>query len=162
MIYNSFSKDNGILSIFPSGLMESYPHFKNTLMASEEKIGDKIKAKRKELDNLSVPKLALALRIPKDRIYKWERGSQPGDFEDMKKVDHFIKHGLENVPRETQSNKNDDDSEKHTVAQLLILLKNEQEALKKEQENLERAQVTIQTLAEIIRPPSYNDHAKNG
>jgi phage repressor protein C with HTH and peptisase S24 domain len=77
--------------------LESYPHYNATM---EESIGDRLRAKRKQL-NLSVPDIAAALGIPKDRIYKWEKGSKPSDIEDYRKIEHFIQTGLENVPRET-------------------------------------------------------------
>lgn len=62
------------------------------------KVGELLKKKRKEL-NLKVPELARRLGIESiPKIYKWEGGSNPGDFEDMKKVDDFIKNGLANFP----------------------------------------------------------------
>lgn len=61
-------------------------------------IGERFKKRREEL-KLSVPKLAARLGIEStDKIYKWEQGSNPSDFEDMKKVDDFIKNGLDNFP----------------------------------------------------------------
>lgn len=44
---------------------------------------------------MSVPDLAGILGIPKDRIYKWQKGSKPSDMEDYMKVNEW----LESVPR---------------------------------------------------------------
>ena len=66
-------------------------------------IGDKIKAKRKEL-KLSVLKLAVMLDIPADRIYKWEKGTTPSLYEDHQKINLFLdgkisKSDLESVSK---------------------------------------------------------------
>lgn len=50
--------------------------------------GESIKAKRKEL-GISVPKLAQMLAVPKDRIYKWEKGTKPSLYEDQQKINNF-------------------------------------------------------------------------
>lgn len=54
----------------------------------KDPIGKKIKAVRIER-NVSVPKLALILNIPKDRIYKWEQGAAP-KFEDRQLIEKWI------------------------------------------------------------------------
>jgi|SRR6185437_7465710 len=59
--------------------------------------GELIKARRKEL-GLSVPKLAKMLAVPKDRIYKWEKGTRPSLYEDQQKIERFLSGNVENFP----------------------------------------------------------------
>lgn len=59
-------------------------------------IGEQIKKKRK-IDKISVPKLALLLGLKQENIYKWERGSKPSDPEEYQKITTWLK--LEQIPK---------------------------------------------------------------
>lgn len=64
-------------------------------------IGEDLKTARKAR-KVSVPRLALALDIPKDRIYKWEQGVSSPGYEDRLKVEAWLKNGnWKEIPRET-------------------------------------------------------------
>ena len=63
-------------------------------MYNQENIGEKLKAFRKS-KKLSVPYISKVLGIPKDRIYKWEKGHRPTDLDDYKKVESFLNDGSE-------------------------------------------------------------------
>jgi DNA-binding transcriptional regulator YiaG len=54
-------------------------------MAQKDPIGQLILQAREER-KLSVPELADILKIPKDRIYKWEQGKGSPRFEDRQAV----------------------------------------------------------------------------
>lgn len=47
---------------------------------------------------LTVTKLAQLLNIPKDRIYKWEKGTKVTAYEDILTIDKFLESTLENIP----------------------------------------------------------------
>lgn len=55
---------------------------------TKDPIGQLLKKTRKER-KVSVPELALALDIPKDRIYKWEKGHAPR-YEDRQIIDKWL------------------------------------------------------------------------
>lgn len=56
--------------------------------------GERLKKRRVEL-RISVTKLAEMLNIPRERIYKWERGTRPSTLEDHQKIDAFLSNNLE-------------------------------------------------------------------
>lgn len=56
--------------------------------------GEQLKARRKQL-KLSVVRLAEMLDIPKERIYKWEKGTKPSTVEDHLKIDEFLSGKME-------------------------------------------------------------------
>lgn len=58
-------------------------------MYNQDNIGERLKAFRKS-KKLSVPYISKVLGIPKDRIYKWEKGHRPTDLEDYNKVENFL------------------------------------------------------------------------
>jgi len=65
-------------------------------------IGERLKQYRKD-NNLSVPALEKLLSIPRDRIYKWEKGTVPYDTADYEKVEDLIngKYGKMGIPQAT-------------------------------------------------------------
>jgi transcriptional regulator with XRE-family HTH domain len=84
-------------------------------------LGEKIKAKRKK-DKLSAEELGVLLGVPKDRIYKWEKGAKPSDAEDLIKVQKWLNGELESDPNPGR-NKMAIDSSKESMAKEILHLK---------------------------------------
>ena len=57
-----------------------------------ENFGQKLKRFRKD-KSISVPQLERVLGIPKDRIYKWEKGATPSDPDEYQKVINYMDSG---------------------------------------------------------------------
>lgn len=145
-------------------------------------MGAKESSNKKVLQDI-IDKIQEIQRIPQGRIsklagFKTENYLSEAKSNDnvtdsiIKKVRSLFERAIKNPDILNEENflvNEDDASYGYTITELLTLLKmekeslkNEQEALKREQEHLGRAQQTIQTLAEIIKPPGYNESAKNG
>lgn len=60
-------------------------------------LGDQIKSRRKA-EKLSAEALAEKLRVSKDNIYKWEKGTKPSDPEDYVKIKAWLDSKLEEIP----------------------------------------------------------------
>lgn len=76
--------------------------------------GEDIKRKRKA-SRMSAEALATLLKVSKENIYKWEKGTRPNNAEDYLKVENWLNGKLENVPQKTVSSGNiekDSDSNK--------------------------------------------------
>jgi len=82
-------------------------------LSTNKTIGERIKEKRKA-ERLSAQDLAIKLKLRKENIYKWERGSTPSNPEDYKKIMDWL-NNLENVPRNTMPGKSGADLETGTV-----------------------------------------------
>lgn len=66
------------------------------MQSNRENIGQRIKVFRKE-KNLSVPQIERITGIPKDRIYKWEKGTTPYDTADYEKIEKLLNNKLEST-----------------------------------------------------------------
>lgn len=68
------------------------------MTTNRDDIGIRLKIFRKD-KNLSVPALEKILGIPRDRIYKWEKGTVPYDTADYEKVENLIngKFGISDI-----------------------------------------------------------------
>lgn len=119
-------------------------------------IGEQFKAKRKQFDKLSVPKLAAIMDIPADRIYKWEKGHNPSDFEDMKKVDDFIKNGLANFPSDLLETKNN--TQPTYSKELIELLQQTNRQLQKSNQELQKK---LKEMEQKRKAPNINRSRKN-
>jgi predicted transcriptional regulator len=56
----------------------------------------KIRDKRTSL-KASVALLSKVLQIPADNIYKWEKGTNPSDFEQRKKIESFLNGNFDSL-----------------------------------------------------------------
>lgn len=62
-------------------------------------LAEEIKKYRKEKKH-SMNDVSKLTGIPADRIYKWEKGTKPGDAEDLLKIKDYLSGKLENYPKE--------------------------------------------------------------
>lgn len=89
---------------------------------TKDDIGIRLKAKREER-NVSGEKLSEYLGVPKDRIYKWEKGSSP-KFDDRQRVEDWIQaDDWNNFPREKET-ENSFKEENATYQQKRLAIKN--------------------------------------
>lgn len=70
---------------FTNKILETFPHHVN--MSTQ--LSTAIVEKRNAL-SLSVPATAKLLNIDKFKLYKWEEGTKPSQFDDYKKLENFI------------------------------------------------------------------------
>ena len=56
----------------------------------ENTIGERLKAFRKKTKT-KMPKLARELNISKEKLYKWEKGVKPSNFEQYDRLDSYLK-----------------------------------------------------------------------
>jgi len=128
--------------------MEEIPYFqistwksgKNLIQINMLPIGQLIINRRKEL-KISVPQLARLLKIPKDRIYKWEQGTSEPKHEDRLLLEKWLSGKMEDVPQGTQE-----------TGQISRLTKNEyEEPAQKRAENLSQQALYNMTVSDKAR-----------
>jgi transcriptional regulator with XRE-family HTH domain len=83
----------GIIPFYLSTLKNNFIHMETF----DEKIGEKIKIYRKD-NSLSMEKFAEMVNVPKDRLYKWEKGVTPYHTAEVDNVLNFI-NGI--IPKDT-------------------------------------------------------------
>lgn len=117
---------------------------KLTLINCRLDLGKKIKNKRKE-DNLSAKDLAELLKVPMDRIYKWEKGARPSDPQDFILITKWLDGHLEGEPNKKIAI----DYDKESMAKDLIQLKAIVKMLRSRHAKLE-AKVLGRSLEEVL------------
>lgn len=109
--------------------------------------------KTRNARNISVPKLASILGIPKDRIYKWEQGESSPKYEDKVKLEAWIKDGnWKNVTKpktieEGESNTDNSSDSPDNIAEALAIIK---------QQNAFLQRILESNLAELSRDVNNN------
>ncbi|SRR5579862_2753882 len=123
----------------------------------QDPIGEEILRVRKER-KISVPELSKILNIPKDRIYKWEKGSVP-KYKDRQIIEKWLAGDWKNVPQSaTYSHIKAEQDRMSTFERLLIqLIEMQNKILTRQEEeliarvktidiNLDRTQMGVDTI----------------
>lgn len=138
------------LSNFPNLLECFLLNIYNKLIPLE--LGRKIRDKRKA-EKLSADELANKLKVSRDSLYKWEKGTKPSDPEDYLRLMNWLNSGVETVP-EIENESIPDLSTREIISVLTLALKNESEARKEQAETLK---IQVQLLDRLEKEMARKD-----
>jgi transcriptional regulator with XRE-family HTH domain len=118
-------------------------------------LGERLRLYRKE-NKLSMADISAATGLPEARLYKWEKGTTPSSYEDVKIMENYLSGKLENVPHETIHPLPINLREVSLLTQLNESYKAQIEELKDRQRELKERMANVQQLMANLEQMSEN------